>query len=73
MLTQPVFKSQEIPPRLWNPKIHYLLGHTREKTPLDDLKKTKNIEIERGRTRSHAVEKSLWKRIHTSRKRLRGE
>jgi hypothetical protein len=38
----------------------------RRKQLLDDLKETKSIlEIERGSTRSHPVENSLWKRLRT--------
>jgi hypothetical protein len=35
---------------------------------LDDLKENKILEIERGNTRSHPVENSLWKRLRTCRK-----
>ena len=37
----------------------------RRKQLLDDLKKDKILEIERGSTRSHCVENSLWKRLWT--------
>jgi hypothetical protein len=38
----------------------------RRKQLLDDLKgKEKILEIERGSTRSHTVENSLWKRLQT--------
>jgi hypothetical protein len=40
----------------------------RRKQLLDDLREKKIMEIERGRTRSHAVESSLWKRLRTCRK-----
>jgi hypothetical protein len=39
----------------------------RRKQLLDDLKE-KILEIERGSTRSHPVENSLWKRLRTCRK-----
>jgi hypothetical protein len=39
----------------------------RRKQLLDDLKE-KIMEIERGSTRSHPVENSLWKRLRTCRK-----
>jgi hypothetical protein len=35
----------------------------RRKQILDDLKEKKILEIERGSTRLHPVEKSLWKRL----------
>jgi hypothetical protein len=35
---------------------------------LDDLKGEKILETERGRTRSHPVDDSLWKRLRTCRK-----
>jgi hypothetical protein len=42
----------------------------RRKQLLDDLKeKEKILEIERGSTRSHPVENSLWKRLRTCRKK----
>jgi hypothetical protein len=41
----------------------------RRKQLLDDLKKKERIlKIERGSTRSHPVENSLWKRLRTCRK-----
>jgi hypothetical protein len=41
----------------------------RRKQLLDDLKeKEKILEIERGSTRSHPAENSLWKRLRTCRK-----
>jgi hypothetical protein len=40
----------------------------RRKQLLDDLKEEKILEIERGSTRSHRVETSLWKRLRTCRK-----
>jgi hypothetical protein len=41
----------------------------RRKQLLDDLKETQKIlEIERGSTRSHPMENSLWKRLRTCRK-----
>jgi hypothetical protein len=40
----------------------------RRKQLLDDLKKKKILDIERGRTRSHPMENSLWKRLRTCRK-----
>jgi hypothetical protein len=44
-------------------------GGRTSKQLLDDLKeKKKTLEIERGSTRSHCVENSLWKRLRTCRK-----
>jgi hypothetical protein len=41
----------------------------RRKQLLDNIKeKNKILEIEKGSTRSHPVEKSLWKRLRTCRK-----
>jgi hypothetical protein len=41
----------------------------RRKQLLDDLKENERIlEIERGSSRSHSVENSLWKRLWTCRK-----
>jgi hypothetical protein len=40
----------------------------RRKQLLDDLEQKKILEIERGSTRSHPVENSLWKRLWTCRK-----
>jgi replicative superfamily II helicase len=40
----------------------------RRKPLLDDLKEKKILEIERGSTRSHCVENSLWKSLCTCRK-----
>jgi hypothetical protein len=41
----------------------------RRKQLLDDLKENEKIpEIERGSTRSHPMENSLWKRLRTCRK-----
>ena len=40
----------------------------RRKQLLDDLKEKKILEIERGSTRSHPVENSLWKMLRTCRK-----
>jgi hypothetical protein len=37
----------------------------RRKQLLDDLKEKKIQEIERGSTRLHCVENSLWKRLRT--------
>jgi hypothetical protein len=37
----------------------------RRKQLLDDLKENKILEIERGSTRSHSVENSLWKRLQS--------
>jgi hypothetical protein len=43
-------------------------GGKRRKQLLDDLKEKKILEIERGSTRSHPVENSLWKRLRTCHK-----
>jgi hypothetical protein len=37
----------------------------RSKQLLDDLRKDRILEIERGSTRLHCVEKVLWKRLWT--------
>ena len=54
---------------------HIIKGKTgtrgRRRKVLDDFKKTKNVlETERGSTRSHTLENSLWKRLWTCRKTL---
>jgi len=38
-----------------------------------DVLKEKVLEPERGRTRSHSVENSIWKRLQTCRKRQQNE
>ena len=40
----------------------------RGKQLLDDLKEKRILEIERGRSKSHNVKNSFWKRLWTSRK-----
>jgi hypothetical protein len=40
----------------------------RGKQLLDDLKERQDTEIEKGSTRSHCVENSLWKGLRTCRK-----